>query len=124
RPAPPLRARHARPPRSPEHPARGGARAARRARGPPPRQPPRAVGARRPPALARGSRRRVSGVGWRGVLAALGVTIGLGGCDGRFPSGWAYVSGVSSTAATVVWTGADGERASCRARAVRRRAGP
>src|SRR5437879_5639261 len=55
------------------------------------------------------------GATWRGVLAALGVTIGLGGCDGRFPSGWAYVSGVSSTAATVVWTGADGERASCRA---------
>src|SRR5712692_7675322 len=54
------------------------------------------------------------GATWRGVLAALGVTIGLGGCDGRFPSGWAYVSGVSSTAATVVWTGADGERASCR----------
>jgi len=42
------------------------------------------------------------------------VTIGLGGCDGRFPSGWAYVSGVSSDAATVVWTGADGGRASCR----------
>jgi len=57
----------------------------------------------------------VSGARWRGVLAALGVTIGLGGCDGRFPSGWAYVSGVSSTAATVAWTGADGERASCRA---------
>src|SRR5438874_1462647 len=55
------------------------------------------------------------GARWRGVLAALGVTVGLGGCDGRFPSGWAYVSGVSSTAATVVWTGADGERASCRA---------
>ena len=57
----------------------------------------------------------MSGVGWRGVLAALAATVGLGGCDGRFPSGWAYVSGVSSTAATVVWTGADGERASCRA---------
>src|SRR5438046_2360277 len=55
------------------------------------------------------------GARWRGVLAALGATVGLGGCDGRFPSGWAYVSGVSSTAATVVWTGADGERASCRA---------
>ena len=51
----------------------------------------------------------------RGVLAALGVTIGLAGCEGRFPPGWAYVSGVSSTAATLVWTGADGERASCRA---------
>jgi len=57
----------------------------------------------------------VSGVGWRGVLAALGAAIGLAGCDGRFPSGWTYVSGVSTTAATVVWTGADGERASCRA---------
>ena len=52
--------------------------------------------------------------GWGSVVAALGVAIGLGGCDGRFPSGWAYVSGVSSTAATVAWTGADGERASCR----------
>src|SRR5207253_1706012 len=40
---------------------------------------------------------------------------GLGGCDGRFPSGWTDGAGVSSTAATVVWTGADGERASCRA---------
>jgi len=57
----------------------------------------------------------VSGTRWRGVLAALAATVGLGGCDGRFPPGWAYVSGVSSTAATVVWTGADGERASCRA---------
>src|SRR5207247_2220663 len=115
RPAPPLRARDARPPRSPGHPARGGARAARRARGAPPRQPPRAVGAHRPGALARGCRRRVSGVGWRGVLAALGAAIGLAGCDGRFPSGSTYVSGVTTTAATVVWTGADGERASCRA---------
>ena len=57
----------------------------------------------------------MSGTRWRGVLAALAATVGLGGCDGRFPPGWAYVSGVSSTAATVVWTGADGERASCRA---------
>src|SRR5437016_3348339 len=113
-PAPPLRARHARSPRSRGHPARGGARAARGARGAPPRQPPRAVGAHRPAALARGFRRRVSGVRWRGVLAALGATIGLAGCGGRFPSGWAYVSGVSSSAATVVWTGADGGRASCR----------
>src|SRR5206468_767921 len=69
----------------------------------------------RPGTLARGCRRRVSGVGWRGVLAALGAAIGLAGCDGRFPSGWTCVSGVTSTAATVVWTGADGERASCRA---------
>jgi calcineurin-like phosphoesterase family protein len=48
--------------------------------------------------------------GW-GVAAAL-LAVACGG--GRFPPGWLYVSAVTPTAATVVWTGAEADHARCR----------
>ena len=44
------------------------------------------------------------------VVACLAVA-----CAERFPPGWVYVTRVEPTAATVVWTGAAGGRATCRA---------
>ena len=48
----------------------------------------------------------------RGAVA-LGVAL-LSGCHGPFPPGWLYVSGVTTTTATIVWTGDGADRATCR----------
>jgi len=45
------------------------------------------------------------------LLASLAVAAG---CNGRFPPGWLYVTRVDRTAATIVWTGSDGN-VGCRA---------
>jgi predicted phosphodiesterase len=49
----------------------------------------------------------------RAAVAILVAALALAGCEGGLPRGWAYVSRVGPTDATVVWTGADGERATC-----------
>jgi acid phosphatase type 7 len=38
----------------------------------------------------------------------------LAGCKGTLPPGWVYVTAVTPTAATVVWTGGGAERVECR----------
>jgi hypothetical protein len=66
-----------------------------------------------------------------GLAAAAAVAFGVG-CGGRLPEGWVYTTGVTSTAATVVWTGHGDEEVACRgaggrtlsAPAIRRRNGP
>lgn len=47
------------------------------------------------------------------VLGAAAVLL-LAGCRRTLPAGWVYVTGVTPTAATVVWTGRGTERVECR----------
>ena len=49
---------------------------------------------------------------WRWAAAAFGLL--AAGCAEPFPPGWTYVTRVDQTAATLVWTGADGGRVTCR----------
>ena len=49
------------------------------------------------------------------AIVSLVAAAMLAACHASFPPGWAYVSGVTPTAATLVWTGPNGGRAECQA---------